>query len=182
MQNNDQSLTIFLYTLSFIYGGIGVLIGIAFMFSQLGIGILIAMMAVLGGIILFILGKVLQVITEMNITSTFLKNLSKEKQPIEEKKANVNENGVSDHEKPQLWELSSKERQAIKEFYRKNNQQVEDQDILVSPFPKYCVIKAEEFIDVIDMKEGAPEVLNREQVENVPELKEWIEENLFGNS
>lgn len=189
---NDNSLAGLFYLFSILLTVIGFILGVVFMMTQLPQGIIMIMVAGAGGGLLFGIGKVLQLLTDIKTSANILfENQVKEetkvtysKEEIVSNKEEVAVSKESDMQEPAYnvpveWSLTNKQRSNIIAYYLKDKQKVLDKDIIVSPYKGYCVVKTNRFVDVIEMVDDNPITLKRDQVENFKELRNWIEENVF---
>lgn len=181
---NDNSFSGVLYIFSFFVAVIGSLIGILILMKQVEIGTLMIMFAIVSGMILFSLGKVLQTLSEikeektLNISQSSSSIQTEENQSEEQLAFTSQSNPVEPKRREENWEVTELEKRNIIEHYGQSGQKVED--IKVTPFARICIVKAEDFIDVIDLVNEYPITLTRSEVEELPELEDWIEENIFG--
>ncbi|WLR51448.1 hypothetical protein LC040_00650 [Bacillus tianshenii] len=175
MFQNTNSMAMFLTMLSFIFGGIGFILGVVFMMNRFDIGIMMILFTLVQSVILYSLGRLTLMIGQLKVLSR--------PEPTYKKEEAIEEEGKEQEEEPKEehvtkeWVLTEEERQNIIAFYNENDQRIEE--IMVTPFFKYCVVKAEDFIDVIELVNGQPVTLTKTQVEEMHGLRKWIEENIF---
>lgn len=181
MTEKSSPLSMFLYIFSILYGGFGVVVGIVFLFNSVGTAIMIIMISVVGGVLTFSMGKAVQLLSNLKVTDFKAPSPSKAPEmPVEQEDDNDRANTAESESVYSDWSVSEKDRRAIIEHYGKSGSKVED--IIPVPLKYYCVVKAEDFIDVIELVNGVPQTLSREDVEQHPLLRDWIEENLFGQN
>lgn len=176
MSNSEHAFSVSLYIISFIVGGIGLVIGmLLFLLNGSDVGIVLIMIGIIGAIIIFALGKIVQMLHDVSL---------KGEVPIPSQVEKVKSEDLSEKDVKisttlkEEWVLKDEEQQNIMNFYEKKDQRVEE--IILTPYPKYCIVKAEDFIDVIELRGNEPKTLTRDEVAKFKDLQIWIEEKIFG--
>ncbi len=75
------------------------------------------------------------------------------------------------------WTLSQAERQLLLDYYENQGQTVDD--ILVSPVPNYVAVIVDGNLDVVMLNGSDVVLLTKMDVEAIPELSRWIEEDVL---
>lgn len=185
MNTNEYPLSMLFYLLSIVTVIVGVILGIFFMISGEMMGIIIIIFSIISGIILFGLSKVLKILDELKSNVKDLEKLEKKEMNRKEEAAITDSRKEADGESdqpydvPVVWNLTQRQKASILDYYRKDDQFIKENEILISPFKNYCVIKTKKFVDVIELVDDNPITLNRDQVEGFSGLNQWIEKNVF---
>lgn len=177
MFQNTNSMAMFLTMLSFIFGGIGFVLSIVLMMDRFDLGLIMILFTATQSIILYSLGRLAMMIGQLKVLGRPEPTYSRDEEQVDEEIEEPEQEPIEEIHTLKEWYLTDEERQNIKAFYYDNEQRIEE--ILVTPFYKYCVVKAEDFIDVIEVVNGQPVTLTKSQVEEMHGLRKWIEDHVF---
>ncbi|OEH92945.1 hypothetical protein [Bacillus solimangrovi] len=177
MHQHSSTLSMFLTLASFILGAIGFVFGYFFMISDIQIGILMLVMTAMFSIILYALSRMVLMLGEIKASLQSSPTYPNIKEYIAPEEETIDSSSNTEDIEGQEWSLKEEERASIYLFYENINKKIED--IIVTPYHKYCVVKAEDFIDVVELIEGQPITMTRSQVEEIPALRKWIQDELF---
>lgn len=165
--SNDQTYTPMIWkVVSLIILVVGVLIGlILFVSGQPLFSFLFIFLGIVGFLPLLALSQVFQFMlhnpqTDMVKEHTATQNTS-----------NVSSNPGSN------WTLSQAERKALVDYYENQGQNVDD--ILVSPVPNYVAVVVDGNLDVVMLNGADVVLLSKMDVDAIPELSRWIEEEVL---
>lgn len=182
MKETDNNLISLLHISSIIFLVVSVIFGGFTIVDNLGIGMLLILLGVLGGLLLFAAAKIITLLQQNSAAFTYANEEALEQvAPAEEEEQETDQENEEEPENKIIkWYLTIDERRTVLSFYRSKGQHIEE--IVETPFPKYCVVRAKNFVDVLKIKGDKLRILSKEEVNEFPELKSWIEDNIFARA
>lgn len=124
---------------------------------------------------LFIFIGIVGFLPLLAISQVFQLILSPPHQGGEQQAASQAEN-INQHVKD-VWTLSNTEKEAIIKHYEAQDQVIDD--ILVSPVPNYVAVIVGGNLDIVKLNGSEVLLLNKMDVEAIPELYNWIEDDFL---
>lgn len=129
--------------------------------------LIILFLAFIASLILLAIAQVMQMIVELPLMNS--------NQPLDIRDQSIKKGGseVTNH-----WSMNDKEIQALHQYYESSGLTIDQ--FTLSPIKNYLAVIVGGNLDVVRVQGSEVQMLDKEEVESIPELHQWVEKHVLG--